>query len=100
MEKLASASGTSIEVILADINDTGIYYWNENLKLVTSFENLNLPDVLKIRNDMLQRYCELRIDRYTLLYKAIEQDTEEYDDELDGYDQKIDAVINALTKAK
>ena len=87
---------TPKDKILYDIKDIGIYYWNENIKLIDSFKDLDLPPEIRTRNRLLKEYCELRIKSYELLYKAISEDTKQYKSQIEDYNQKIDAKIKEL----
>ena len=87
---------TPNDKILYGIKDRGIYYWNENIKLIDSFKDLDLPLEIRTRNRLLKEYCELRIKSYELLYKAISEDTEQYKSQIEDYNQKIDAKLKEL----
>jgi len=87
---------TPNDKILYGIKDRGIYYWNENIKLIDSFKDLDLPLEIRTRNRLLKEYCELRIKSYELLYKAISENTEQYKSQIEDYNQKIDAKIKEL----
>jgi rhomboid protease GluP len=89
-------SNTPNDKILYGIKDRGIYYWNENIKLLASFKDLDLPLEIRTRNRLLTEYCELRIKSYELLYKAISEDTDQYKSQIEDYNQKIDAKIKEL----
>lgn len=89
--------GTPNETILSEIKERGLYYWNENIKIIDSFKNLDLPLAIRARNSKLKEYCELRIQSYELIYKAIEEDTDNYDNEINEYNQKIETIISELT---
>ncbi len=108
MQKFASMEAKALEIynlpenttkekLLSAIKDGGLYYWNENLKLVESFNKLDLPTEIRARNHKLREYCELRIKSYTLIYKAIEKDTDIYENEIKDYDQKLEQLINDLS---
>lgn len=84
---------TPNEEILKELKNRGLYYWNENLKLIESFKNLDLPLPIRIRNNKLKEYCELRIK---LIYKAIDEDTDKYENEINEYNQRIEAIITEL----
>jgi rhomboid protease GluP len=43
--------GTPNDKILSEIKDRGLYYWNENIKLIDSFEDLDLPLPIRARNE-------------------------------------------------
>lgn len=89
--------GTPNKVILSELKDRGIYYWNEDLKLVNSFEKLNLPRGIREKNRLLKKYCELRLKNYKLIYKAIKENTDRYTNQINKYNQKIEAIIKELT---
>jgi len=108
MERFVSMESTALEVynlpdgtpnekLLLEIKDRGLYYWNENIKLIDSFKDLDLPLPIRARNTKLKEYCELRIKSYELIYKAIEEDTDKYQNEINEYNQKIELIITELT---
>lgn len=82
--------------ILYGLKERGIYYWNENIKLIEEVEKLDLPSEVHNRNTKLKQYCELRIKSYQLLYKAISEDTDIYKLQIENYDKQIGAIINEL----
>lgn len=88
---------TPTEEILSEIKDKGLYYWNENIKLIDSFQDLDLPLPVKERNEKLRTYCELRIKNYELIYKAIEGDTDQYEEEIEDLGYQIERLIDELT---
>lgn len=90
--------GTPKDSLLIEIKERGLYFWNENMQLLKSFDNAGLPEVIKARNKKLKEYCELRIKSYETIYKAIEQDTDQYQSEIQEYDKKIESLISDLTK--
>ena len=78
------------------LRDEGLNYWNQNLALVKSFENLTLPPPAVKRNALLKQYCELRIQSYELMYRAIAEDSPRFDEEIEAVNKKIEAVIEKL----
>jgi rhomboid protease GluP len=92
--------GTPREQVLSAISDSGLYYWNASLRLLDSFEEMDLPEVIRIRNESLKEYCGLRIKSYEIIYKAFDEDTDRYDPELREYDQKIEQMITKLGGAQ
>lgn len=92
--------GSSDETILYEIKDKGIYYWNESITLIDGLKDLDLPASIRTRNRILKEYCELRLKSYELLYKAVSEKTDQYDQELNAYNKKIEAKINELNKVK
>jgi rhomboid protease GluP len=90
--------GTPNEQLLSELKDSGIYYWNQNLKIVNSFEDLDLPEPIKRRNTHLKTYCELRISSYEVIYKAVAENTDRYEKEIASYNRQIDKLVTELTK--
>jgi rhomboid protease GluP len=88
---------TPKEKILYELKDRGIYYWNENLKLIESLNDLDLPQPIVEKNARLKEYCELRIKSYELYYKALSEDTDKYEMEINNYNNKIETIIKELT---
>ncbi|MBN3583738.1 rhomboid family intramembrane serine protease [Algoriphagus aestuarii] len=88
---------TPDQEIIDELQNRGLYYWNENLKILEGFKKMNLPSQIKERNIKLEEYCSLRIKSYQIIIKAIEQDSEQYTDEIMEYEQKINEIISELT---
>lgn len=88
---------TPTETLLAELQDRGIYYWKENIKLLNSIDKLELPDKIRARNQKLLEYCNLRIQSYLAIHKAITEDTDKYQSEIEEYNRRIEAIINELT---
>jgi len=88
---------TPKDKLLSEIKKIGLYYWNENFKLVSELDKLNLPDELHEKNKKLLKYCDLRIKSYNLIYKAVDEDTDRYKDSIDAYGKEIEALIRDLT---
>ncbi|UZR95247.1 rhomboid family intramembrane serine protease [Chondrinema litorale] len=107
MQRFASMEAMAIEVLqlpqniakeeaLKEIKDKGIYYWNENLKLINNLIELDLPEVIQERNKILREYCEIRIKSYQLIYKGLEEETDIYQNEILQYNAQIENIINSL----
>jgi len=89
---------TPDDVILKEIESRGLYYWNQNVKLITELERLDLPDEIHDRNKVLLEYCDLRIKSYELIYKALSESSDLYWDQLEDYNNQIEKIINDLTQ--
>lgn len=87
---------TPNDKILSDIKNKGIYHWNESIKLIDNFEHLDLPLEIKTRNSLLKQYCELRIKSYELLYKAVDEDSDQYNAQMEDYNKQIEAKIKEI----
>jgi rhomboid protease GluP len=88
--------GTSKEKIMAEIKDPGIRNWNECGQLLTDISALKLTPEIHERNEKIMHYVELRVASYNLMYKAMEEDTRQYQDSIDYYNKEIQAEINSL----
>jgi len=84
---------TPKEKMLGEIKSRGLYYWNENINLVSELDKLNLNDRLHYQNKLLIQYCDLRVKSYELWYKTVEEDTDIYKQQMEQYDQQIEQVL-------
>jgi rhomboid protease GluP len=100
-EALAAYNNLSLdgpkEDILYDINERGIYYWEENVNLLNNLEKVSLPDAIEERNKQLKKYCNLRIESYRLVSKGVTEDTDKYQPELEKINREIDALVKSLS---
>lgn len=88
--------GTPPDKILAEIKERGLYFWNEDLKLVTEADQLKLPAEIHEKNQQLIFYCQLRIKSYGLIYDAIYENTDKYREQIQRCNNQIEAIINDL----
>jgi rhomboid protease GluP len=96
LEVLALPPDTPKEELLIGLNDRGIYYWNENVKLLDEFAEMDLPPVLEQRNAMLKTYCSLRIKSYELMSRSITENTPSYNSKIADYNKQIGEVLEQL----
>jgi rhomboid protease GluP len=88
---------TATADLLYEIKDRGIYYWNENVKIIKELEKLSIPDQVHERNLVLLNYCELRLKSYQLLYDAVNTgDLHKNDEQVKVYNQQIDLLLKSL----
>jgi len=87
---------TGKDKLLSEIQDSGIYYWNECSKLINEMERLNIPEAFHYRDKGLLQYCDLRIHSYRFLYKKVNEDTNIYNDSVKYYTSRIEAVMRDL----
>lgn len=86
--------------LLKGLKEDGRNNWQKSLSIIEGLDKLNLPAVFHERNVMLKKYCELRIKSYDLAYKAIAENTEQYKEEMQGYNIEIQNLLNELTAQK
>ena len=84
------------ERLLSSVKDKGLYYWNENIRIVREADQLILPKLFHERNKKMIQYCELRIKSYNLIYKSIEENTAAYTDSIEIYKVQITELMKAI----
>jgi rhomboid protease GluP len=88
---------TSQFTLLYNLNQRGIYYWEENLKLIDKFNVFSdLPKDLQKHNELLTKYYELRIEQYKKLTLKIKEGTTKYDLYLQKLDYDIQNLLNEM----
>lgn len=74
-----------------------IAIWNDNKVILENANNItNLPDELLEQNKMLDEYCDLRIQHFELILKALTENTNKYDSQIQSIGLKIEKKINEL----
>jgi rhomboid protease GluP len=107
MKKFADIESMALEVfkmdanapkeeILYNIQDRGIYYWNEDIKILQEIDGLSLPQPIKDKNAAIIYYCRQRIKMYELLYKKVAEGSNVYDDKIKSYTKEIDQIVGQL----
>jgi rhomboid protease GluP len=74
----------------------GITSWNENIKLITELDRLQLPDTLHKRDEIILDYCMLRLKSYELMNKSVEENSKDYDAEINTYNDSIRIDLERL----
>lgn len=100
MEMYKMPENTSDEKFLHEIKTRSLYYWNENIKLINEVDLLNLPEPVHERNKKLLEYCEIRVKSCNLIYKAVEEKTDNYRIQIEDLNSQIEAIINKLSEKK
>ena len=98
LEVLSMPKNTAKEVLLSELKDRGLYYWNENIKLLNTTDSLNLPDIYKERDALLKRYCELRIESYDLYYKQLEGKQPVKQTSIDSLNKAVSDIMDEMKK--
>ncbi|MBC7486865.1 MAG: rhomboid family intramembrane serine protease [Cytophagaceae bacterium] len=74
----------------------GIAGWKKNIQLIDSFSSMDLPAAMVAKNILLKQYCELRVKSYELQYLSVAENTNQYQEELEGYNGEIEVLIKQL----
>ncbi len=98
VEVFSMPEDTPRDTLLNMLKYKGLDLWEANIKLIQKTEELDLPDALRQRNQVLLRYCRLRINSYHLIYKTLAEDTDHYQDSLNLYNRKIQGIIDSLNR--
>jgi hypothetical protein len=79
------------------IDSTGIPTWEENIRILDELDKIKgLYKPLKKQDQILRNYCNLRIESFKLIRKAIQEGTNAYDHQIESIHQKIDLEISKL----
>ncbi|SDI57279.1 rhomboid family intramembrane serine protease [Mucilaginibacter sp. P25] len=98
LEVMQMPKNTAKDVLMSELKDRGIYYWNENIQVINSADSLDLPEPYKVRDNMLKKYCQLRINSYNLLYKRLQDSTTVRLPSIDSVNREIAEIIDDLSK--
>lgn len=96
--KLYDLVGAGEDKLAIDfIQETGIEAWNKNLAILYKLDQMDgLTQEFIDQNQKLREYCELRIESYQLIGRALYEETNAYDYQLDDLHKKIDDKIDEL----
>lgn len=84
------------ETVVHFIESTGLPAWRENLQLLDEMDGLDVLPEYKAQNEILREYCQLRVESYELLRKAVQQNTSAYDERLQKIHFSIDETLANL----
>ena len=85
--------------ILRALREDGLNNWKENVIIINSLEEMDLPTTLKKRNQLLKEYCNLRMRNCELLYKTISENTNNYSDQLEEVNSQLRSKLSEIEKA-
>ncbi len=81
------------------IDKKGIPYWESNLQILSELDKMEgiYDDLLK-QDNILRNYCNLRIEQLKILKKALSENTDAYDTDMEKISENINAEIAKLKK--
>lgn len=92
------ATGTATNREMVKGLSEGIGIWYDNTHLVNNMMAIeNLPQEFVVQNNIMMKYCELRIKQYNLLIKRIAENSNRWDEELIRLGQEIEGVLKQLS---
>lgn len=79
------------------IDKVGIPTWEENLQILEELDKIDgLYPQLKKQDQILRNYCNLRIETFKLIRKALVENTNAYDQQIENINKKIDLEVSKL----
>lgn len=87
---------TTREEAMREIKEKAMHYWNKNVALINELQKKKMPSQVTARANKLKEYSECRMGQCSLLYKAIDEDTDKYDDSLQVYEKRLEAIYKEL----
>jgi len=77
--------------------EKGLKLWKNNKDIVKSLDSYkDLPTELHEQNQLLMKYCDLRIQQSGLFIKSISEDTDKYISDITRISEEIDKIIKKL----
>lgn len=86
----------TVEEIISEMETIGIPNWKESIQLFRGMENLDLPESLQESNSKILEYCHLRLKSFELIKRELIEDTDDYEDEINEYFERIDQILEEL----
>ncbi len=87
----------SNSTLLSELDNKVIPKWEKNIKLINELENIDgLPSDLSDQNKTLLKYSKLRLEAFLLIKKAISENTDKYDSQLNMLNIKIENELKKL----
>lgn len=77
--------------------ESGLGEWHKELKLLHETDKLDIPAELLVRNNILKKYCTLRIKSYEFIEMSVNEEKPSYTDSIKLYNQQIEATLNELS---
>jgi rhomboid protease GluP len=82
--------------IMITLRTTSIPDWKQCLKILDSCKTFHLPNDIKKRSELIEDYCELRLQFFQLYEKSLEEKSDSYHSEMDRCNQQIEEKLKAL----
>lgn len=87
----------SAEKSIEFIDSVGIKLWKENIVILNELDNIKgIYKPLLKQNEILRNYFILRIESYNLIRKALIENTNAYDLQIENINKKIDLELSKL----
>lgn len=88
---------SSPDKIIDHIDKVGLPAWNNNIEILDDLDNIEgLYDQFKKQNEILRQYSKLRIETFELFKKAVSENTNKYDDQIEQLNIEIEGLLEKL----
>lgn len=84
---------TPEDVLIDAFKRKGVKNWETNLGLLDSFEDFDIDDSFVLYLAKIRKYTELRKESFLLILRAIEEDSDDYNNKIDAVDEKIERLV-------
>lgn len=83
-----------------ELKAKGLHYLQQNILLLADLNTIKLPAELHERNKKLIQYCQSQITYAELTAKALDENSQAYNDEIEAYRRRIDTLTKELSEDK
>jgi hypothetical protein len=87
---------TAEEELIKAFKEQGINNWLLNLELLDEISEYELDADLELYIGLVRTYTEKRKQAFELILKAIKEDSDDYEDEINALDEEIVAIIDKI----
>ena len=96
LKVLQSFETENINYLIKEINKS-VVLWKENKTIIDNISNIeNLPIELSGQIEILKEYCDLRIEHFEIILKALNEDTDKYIKQIQNVGLKIEKKIEEI----
>ena len=89
---------TSNEDLIKAVKEEGVFYWNLNLQLLEEIQKYELEESFGDYISKLFIYTRLRQETYMLILKALHEETDNYDLEIEQKNRSVEAILDELNQ--
>ena len=95
----ASLQQAYTQEISTQVHEKGIPAWKQNIEILKELEQLeNLPEAYQRENQLLRSYCQLRLEVFSLMDKALREGTDQYEAQIHARHEEIEVILNKLAE--
>lgn len=90
-------ANTPLEERLQQLDSNGIRLWHQNVLVMDSVVNYpKMPEALVKSASQRSEYSKLRQKSYQLMYKRLQQNTDQFNDSISMLNQQADSIANTV----